>query len=514
VFSKLKSLFVSFSIYGLGDVLASLLSFLLLPIFARYLSVAEYGLIGILLAVEVLAKIAFRWGIDASFMRMYYDCEDDEARRRLGSTLFWFLAASNGLLLAPVLVFARPLAAHLLGSADHAILLQLVLASTFIASFFFLPFHVLRIANRAATFVALGACRTVAMLATRLGLVVGLGWGVFGVVLADTLVTAAFTAVLLPWFARLIRLRFSLAVLGEALGIGLPRIPHGLAHQLIAVADRYLLSRFGTLADVGLYSVGASFGLGLKLFLSGFEYAWAPFYLAAMKEADAARTYAAVTTYGLLALVLVTAGLSAVARPLVDMMTPAEFTGAARVVPLIALGVLLQGVYILTSIGLNITKRTRFYPLATGAAAVVSLSGNLVLIPRFGALGAAAANALSYGVLALVGLRLSQRFFPVRYETRRLIQIGVAGVVSYGLAIAVVPASVAPLVGVLGRGAIVVAAYPLALLAMGFLRPGERQRIALLLEGALRRRAVATVSGGEIPDTATGRVEPSVNGKG
>ena len=50
-------------------------------------------------------------------------------------------------------------------------------------------------------------------------------------------------------------------------------------------------------------------------------------------------------------------------------MTKPAFYEAARVIPWIGLGVLFQGVYLLTSIGLNITKQTRYYPVATIAAA-------------------------------------------------------------------------------------------------------------------------------------------------
>jgi hypothetical protein len=47
---------------------------LLLPIYSRYLSPSDYGLIAMLLTVEAVTKIAFRWGVDTAFVRMYYDC--------------------------------------------------------------------------------------------------------------------------------------------------------------------------------------------------------------------------------------------------------------------------------------------------------------------------------------------------------------------------------------------------------------------------------------------------------
>jgi O-antigen/teichoic acid export membrane protein len=200
-----------------------------------------------------------------------------------------------------------------------------------------------------------------------------------------------------------------------------------MAQQAMAVLDRYLLGLFAGLRDVGLYSIGASFGLAIKLFLSAFEYAWAPFYYATMKERDAKDTFRLVTTYGVAILVLLEAGLAATATDVIRLMTTPEFYEAARVIPWIGLGVGFQGVYLLTSIGLNITKNTQYYPVATGIAATASLVGNLVLVPVFGVMGAAWTNAGAYAVLAATAYVLSQRVYPVRYELGRIARLIVAG---------------------------------------------------------------------------------------
>jgi O-antigen/teichoic acid export membrane protein len=402
VLARLKHLARNLVIYGLGDAATSIVSFFLLPVYVRYLTPEDYGVIGLLLTVEVASKIVFRWGVDASFMRLYYDCPDHRARQRLASTIFLFLVAVNGSLLVAALIAAPWIAAHLFGAVRNVGALRLVLANTFVVGFYFIPFHVLRIKGNSPQFIALTISRSLATLLLRLLLVVVLKWGVLGVVLADVFVTIAFTIVLGRWFAPLIRPVFSTQVLREALSFGLPRIPHGVAHQTIAVADRYILTRFVTLREIGLYSIGATFGLAMKLFLSAFEYAWAPFYFAMMREPDARRTFSLVTTYGLAILVLLASGLAAIADDVVRLMTKPEFFAASRVIPWIGLGVLFQGVYLLTSIGLNITKQTAYYPVATMCAAAASIGTNLLLVPSFGVLGAAWANTVAYGPVSAV----------------------------------------------------------------------------------------------------------------
>jgi len=490
VLGRLKTLSKQLAIYGLGDVATSLVSFLLLPVYVRYLTPADYGVIGLLLTTEAVAKIAFRWGIDASFMRLWYDCKDLKDQQRLASTLFWFLAGLNGALLLIALAAGSIISQHLFGDARHATLFRLVLANTFVVGFYFIPFHVMRIRGESARFISLSFARSAGTLVLRLLFVIVMGYGVFGVVLADLVITAIFTAVFARWFIPLIRPVFSRDLLREALQFGLPRLPHGIAHQVIAVADRYILTMFVSLREIGLYSVGASFGLAMKLFLSAFENAWAPFYFATMTEPDARRTFRLITTYGLAILVLLASGLAAISTDIVRLMTTPAYYEAARVIPWIGLGVLCQGTYLLTSIGLNITKQTKYYPIATAIGAATSIAMNFALVPHFGALGAAWSNTVAYAVLAFAAMQFSQRFYPMDYEWGRIARIAAAGLGAYAVSAFLLPRQLPPLASFLMHGTTVVIVYPLLLLAFGFYHPKELVLVRRMAMG-LRRRSVA-----------------------
>jgi O-antigen/teichoic acid export membrane protein len=503
VFQKVRSLFFNLVVYGLGDVATSIVGFLLLYVFTRILSTVDYGVLYLLLTVELVAKLVFRWGVDASFMRLYHDCHDDTSRRELASTLFFFLLAVNGIILAVVLILSPHLASLLFGANRHTLALQFVLVNTFIGSFNFIPFNVLRIQRKALVFSSLTFSRSVATILFRVLLVAVFRLGVLGMVLADVCVTVLFAPVLLRWFVPLIRLTFSREVLREALRFGLPRMPHGVAQQVVgpttdAMLLRLLLREPTAVAEshIGLYGTGASFGLIIKLFLSAFETAWAPFYFGSMKEPDAKRTFAVVTTYGMAILALLVAGLSAVATDLIRLMTPAGFHPSARIVPWVALGVFLQGVYLLTSIGLNITKHTEYYPISTGLAAAANIGSNLVLIPRFGYIGAAWSNVVSYAVLAATAWWFSHRLYHITYEWRRLSRVVFAGIVAYLVPSLLVPRlqPLHPLAGVLLRGTLVVAVFPVCLSITGFFRAGELTRLGQLAAHLRLRPAPLPVS--------------------
>jgi O-antigen/teichoic acid export membrane protein len=477
LFHKIRELSKDLAIYGIGDVAIQIVNFLLLRVYVLYLSKEEYGILALLGGVEAVAKLFFRWGVDGAFMRFWYDCEDLPDKQRLASTLFFFLLVVNGVLFVAA-VIAVPLVPGTFGLSGFTSALQLVLLNTFAIGFTFIPFHVLRMEQRSREFSLLTFARSAATMGLRIVLVVGFGLGVMGVVVADVVVTSALLAVLIRRFAPLIRPVFSGNVLKASLAFGLPRLPHGFAQQVIAVADKFVLTLFRPMAEVGLYSIGVSVGLIQKLFLSAFEYAWAPFYYATVREHDAPRVFATITTYGVAVLALLTAGLSAIAADLLDIVTRGQYVAAAGVVAWTALGVLFQGVYLLTSIGLNITRRTHLYPVATISAAALNVGLNFALIPRYGIMGAAWANGAAYAAQAGIAYRLSARCYPIRYETGRLARIAGAALLAYlaGRGLPDMPS----LVGLVARGATVIVVMCGVLWFAGFLRPEELRGLAAI----------------------------------
>lgn len=500
MFQKIRELSKNITIYGLGDVAVSIVSFFLLTVWVEYFNARDYGVIGILGAIEVIAKIVFRFGLDGSFMRFYYDHEGEANRRRLASTIFLFLLLLNGAVLVACLAASGAFARAVLGGPEYTPALRLLLVNTFAIGFTFIPFHVLRMERKSVIYSALTLARSVLTIVLRLELVIRFGLGITGLYLADVIVTTIILIALARWFAPLIRPVFSREILRESLRFGLPRVPHAAAQQVMAIGDKFILPIFVTMADVGVYSMAVSFGLTQKLFLAAFEVAWAPFYYATVREPDARRVFRTVTTYGVAVVALLTAGLAALGRDTAMTMThgyllrPGDprWSAVDTVITWTAIGVFFQGVYLLTSIGLNITKRSEYYPVATITAAATNVGLNFVLIPRFGIVGAAWANGAAYLVQAWLGFYFSQRFYPIQYEWGRLTRVCLSGVIA-AIAGRLIPALqvvrgqhefLRQVPWLLMRGTTVVAVFVFLLAATGFFQAEELRWLR-----SLRRRS-------------------------
>ena len=479
------------AIYGAGDVAVTVVSMALLPLYLKVLSPADNGALGLLVVTETLVKIGFRWGLDGAFMRFYLDRDEGPPRQKLASTLLTFLGVASGGLLLLLLLTAPGLAGHLFGDAadEYLTALRLVLVNTFLLTFTFVPFHVMRMRKEAVTFSAFTFGRSVATLLLRFGFVLYAGWGITGMMLADLIVTIVLLPLLWPWIRAMWRPVFSANELRLCLRFGLPRLPHGLAQQALDAGNLYLLGRFIPLDRLGVYQIGTTIGRAIKLFLSAFETGWAPFYYETAKQPDPQMVFRKITTYGIAMLSLLVAGTTAIATDLVKILTPAAYDDAALVVPLIALGIAFQGVYLLTSIGLNLTSQTRYYPLSTFAAAVVGLGSGWILMPRYGVVGAAVAFALSYATLAAVAGFFSRWHYPMTYERGRIARVVLAGVVAAAAGVAL--PDMPPLAGLFARGTTTVVVFGVLLWSGGFLRASERALLTSVWPLA-RRKARAS----------------------
>jgi O-antigen/teichoic acid export membrane protein len=484
--AHLKHLTTSVAIYGAGDAAIQIVNFALLAVYVKggFLTSLDYGALAIVGALEAFAKVMSRFGLDGAFMRFFHDRGDDLPR--LSSTIAWFLVASNLLLLGAALVLTHWFGERLLGAGEYVRALQLMLANTALIALTFIPFHAMRMRSQAATYSAFAFARSVGTLVLRLVFVIALGLGLPGIYLADLAVTIVLVPLMWPWFRPYVRWVFSARDLRDALRFGLPRVPHGFAQQALEGGNKLLLGSYITQAQLGVYQNAVTLGTGIKFFTSAFETAWAPFYYATSRQPDAKVVFSKMTTYGVAVLVLLVAGVSAVAHDVVLVMLTPEYLEAASILPIVAVAMACHGVYLLTSIGLNLTSRTEFYPVATFTAAGVGLGAGVLLMPALGATGAAIALLLAYGTQAAVAFYFARRVYHIRYERGRIARVLLAGAASALIAGWLLP-PMPSAAGLVIRAATTVVCFMVLLWTTGVLRPTERAFLVQVV-GRLRRR--------------------------
>ena len=468
--------------YGTADVLVLAISFLLLPIYTRVLSPREYGALALLLVFEAVLKIVNRWGMDAGFLRFYYDRAAEE-RRTLAGTIAGFFALANGVIAIVLLILAPPINRALFDSLEFIWPYRLLIINIFLSTFLVLPFTLLRIQERARLFATINFSLSFGTIVLRLLFVVALGFGIFGILLADVVMTTVILVTLYSTMRSMIAWRFSSSDLYEMLRYGFPFVPNGVLTHVMGMGDRFILGLYMPLREVGVYLIAGSVAALIKYFPVAFDVAWTPFAYDSMQRKDAPLLFARLATYAFAVLTTSLVALSGLGPPLMHLMLPAEYREVGPLVPLLALALAVQTVRSLPGTSLNVAKKTTVYPTVTAAGAVISIGAYFALIPRFGMYGAAFASLISQVLTTALMIFLAQRAYRIPYEIGRLMKIVAVGTATYVAMMTIVSGSSWRTVAV--RAALL-ALFPAGLLLLRFLRPQELADIRKLLSTARR----------------------------
>ena len=459
-------------IYGLGGIVSRLLAVFLLPLYTRYLDRADFGAVGMIVAMTAVLVTVLRLGISSAFFRFYFDSREPAQRRLVVRTSFWFTMASATLGLVAGVALAAPLA-EVLG-VDDANLVRAGFVAVWAQMNYEQLTALFRVEERSTAYVLASLANIAVTVGATVLLVVALEKGAIGVIVGSFTGTLVVYLALLAVHREQLGLQFSRPLLREMNRFGIPLVPAALALILVNFSDRFFLVHLDGLAEVGLYEIGVRIASAMVLLLTAFRLAWPAFAYSIEDDDEAKQTYSFVLTYLVLIASWLALALGLLAPWLVRLLTQPQFYAGQRVVPLLAFGVVAYAAYIVMAIGVGRAKRTQFNWAITGVAAALNVALNLILIPPYGMMGAAVATVAAYVVMFLAMTWYAQRVFPVTYQWRRVLTAAGAAV-----ALLLLGKGVG---GGLAAALALVAVYPLTLLVLGFYLPAERTYLRRLAQ--------------------------------
>jgi O-antigen/teichoic acid export membrane protein len=215
-----------------------------------------------------------------------------------------------------------------------------------------------------------------------------------------------------------------------------------------------MLSKLGSLSDVGQYAVANRVSNVLLLAVTGFVLAFGPYVFSIYaRDPELEKQVRGKTlTYLIICLTAAALALTLFAQELISIVAPA-FDDAYKAVGLLTFSVVAFGVSTVVMAGIAIVRRTKVLALLAGVAAAINIGLNFVLIPPFGMVGAAVATAVAYAVLAALNFQVAQRYYRTPYERQKVLTaLGLASVVGILGVVPLGPAPVAILVKALALG--------------------------------------------------------------
>lgn len=294
---NLKRLLKDSLIYGLGSTVGKFIGVILVPIFTRVFSPAEYGVIELISAISLIILFVLMLGLDSATVRFYYSTKDIKEKQTVISTGLFFQVAFSIVGCIILCFYTDYIAIKVFKNLAYSIILKVsfitipfTLTINFLSMIFRLNFAPWKYSSLIVTQLFLTAFISIY-------LVVILKVGIIGVFYSSLITNVIITPIGLFLSRSNYSLVFSTKKLKSLLSFGIPLVPASFALLILNLADRFFLAHYSTLKQVGLYSIGVKLSSLLLLIVSAFQLAWGPFAFSISKEDGAKKIYSKVLTY-------------------------------------------------------------------------------------------------------------------------------------------------------------------------------------------------------------------------
>ena len=413
-------------IYGIGTILVRAVSFVLLPLYTSFFSPAEVGYVYLLFTFIAFAQVFYNHGMDSAFLK--FISQDNEDKDSVLNTSILTVLLTSLLLSIILYLGADSISELYLGIHEPTwiILCSIILFIDVLSSRIM---AYLRVIERPIYFSTISIMSVVVTITSNIYLITNLNMGILGVLygtLAGSLIR--FIMVIPLLFKGLNYKLFTFGLYKRMFTFGLPFFPAALFFMIMEMADRYLLFHLADVETVGIYSIGYKIGSMLMFLITGFNLAWQPLFHKEQQNENRIEIFSKIATQFLIFMILV-GGIISVWLPLIvqipigngNTLIGEDFWGSMQIIPIIMLSYIFYAAYILQMPSLYDGNNQKWSPILRGFGAVINIGLNLLLIPKFGGMGAAIATLVAYSIMFLALFILNRRWLPISFNYGRIL---------------------------------------------------------------------------------------------
>lgn len=445
------------AIYGLTGIISRLLNYFLTPFYTGIFLPDEYGGISVFYAYAALLNVVYTHGMETTYFRFIAKNNENEIVKNgkpynlsLSSVLFTSLILSS-----LIWIFAQPIATFL-EYPNNAQFVKWFAGIIAIDAVVAIPYARLRAEGKAIKFASLRM--TVITLTLFINFfflyfckesVEGTNFlffqkyakliydpeiGVGYVFLANLIANSSVLPLLWKEFKDF-QLTFNWKKEWNSfkpmIKYAYPLIFAGVAASINEVMDRTLLQKWlpdnfyegkSSMEAVGIYSACYKLSIFITLAVQAFKYGAEPFFFSQASQKDSPKTFATITHFFTIICVLMMLGVSLNMEWIANVfITKKEYHEGLFIVPILLLANICLGLYYNFSVWYKVSDRTHFGLWISLAGAIITISFNFILIPRYGYFGSAIATFSCYFVMAALCYLLGRKYQPIPYPILKMI---------------------------------------------------------------------------------------------
>ncbi|MDA3882518.1 MAG: oligosaccharide flippase family protein [Bacteroidales bacterium] len=442
--SILKKLAGETAIYGMSTIIGRFLNFLLVPIYTRFFTQSDYGIVTELYSYTVFLMIFLTYGMETGFFRFSQNQDD---KPNVYTTIIRTLASSSLFFIALVALFLGPISEGLgyYSQQEYIMWMAIVIG---VDAFSTIPFAKLRSQNKALKFATIKLINIGINIGLNVLLIIVFpylfrtyeySWipefarepDIAFIFISNLIASCVTLVMLLP---EIISPKdhnaFDRVLLKRILSYSWPLLIAGLAGSINEVYDRISLRYFLTvpegvdaskyiLSQVGIYGANYKLAMIIAIFNQAFRFAAEPFFFSRMHAGDARELYAKIMNYFVAFTLLIFLGIM-LYLDVFKHFIGSNFHEGLHIVPILLVANIFLGIVFNLSIWYKLSNKTRYGIWIVGFGALITIAINMLFVPTYGYVACAWATLACYVLMAILSYRLCQKHYGIPYNLKKI----------------------------------------------------------------------------------------------
>lgn len=435
----LKEFIKSFSAYGFLPVFTKFASFLLVPIYVRVFTTAEFGIVELVLSTMNLIVYAMSLEFYGAIGRFFFDRETTKQKQVLISTGFGMTLITSVFISLGCLLFINSIHEMVFTSGDYRSLLRIgLLWSVFSAVSTYLSV-IPRYLKKAKQYVIFNASSLLVKLISTIIFVLVFKTGISGIIWGN--VVGDIVSTTLYWVAssKYIRPYFSLDEARKIIAFAIPLVPGVLFIGLFQPMFRSIMGRNYSMAELGIFSFITRIATILVIVETAIRLAWRPILYENIKKADFGDAYFRISK--LVGAMLLLAGIAIIGFSLeiIRIIGTPEYYPGRLLIGGILIAQILQNLDSLRGFGFEVAKKTYMVSIITISSRALGIVFLLLWAKPFGLFGAGVAYMLPLIVSYPVKVLYTKRYITVDTTNVREAALWLMLTIAYAMCIYNVP---------------------------------------------------------------------------
>lgn len=386
------------SIYMFGDILRYSTGLIMLPIYTRFLTPENYGVIELLTMLIDFTALILGARIGIAVFRYYGTATTSTEKNNIISSALMIGIFFNGIGAITLFLLSETLAVAIFSDAGFQYYIAIFAITMLLLPLIEIPLVHIRAQQEPWLFFYFSIAKLVLQVGLNVYFIVYMDMNIEGVAYSAAITSIMMATALTGYSLSKAGLSASITTCKKLFSFSLPLMLASLGTFYLTFGDRYILSIYTDFTQVGIYTLGYKFGfIFIVLSWLPFEKIWDSEKYEIHKRANAKTTYQEYFLY--VNIILITLGLciSLFIKDLLKIMADPAFLSAHEIVPILILAFIFQAWIKFCDLGILLKKKTMQIVHAELIAVIVMTIAFFTLIPAYGFYGAAWAAVIGFG---------------------------------------------------------------------------------------------------------------------